>query len=405
MSKKRDDDPEALRARDLVRSGEIGETAHNAERFGQGVVDRFLRRPVGNSERLWRRIDGTDPWDNSPPPPVEKPRGVYAAGRLVRLDKPAASTPQDSVPDWARKAQADRDAARASPKAEAAPAAKAEKIDPMDKLKQAISERQAAADAETARKQAETRAAMAKAPPRAEEPPPASPPATRTPRSTLTKAGRIRTGDGGSTAPVPPPALTEKAPPPQPSQRAYAAGRAPPPPKARPKDIPIEQRMPPRIDPNSASKAKAAPVQHAYAAGRAPPPPKAAAKDLPVEMRKPPKPGGAPEPTATPAAPAAPPRPAGPAGKPPVESHQPPDVRPTPPASANPHVAGGLPGQPAPAPKSASNKASMDDIFGMAAQEGRVRVGRRSKPAAEATPADAPAIDPAAQPPVASKDK
>ncbi len=370
---------------------------------------RHLRRPVGNSRRLWERVDGEDPWDLPKRKVPPKQRGVYAAGRFVRIDQ---ATPEgrkkaaeDHVPDWARAAQKAREAARSTPQPTEAPAP-------------------------TPAPAPQRRAPQASQP----SPKPADGPApTPVPRpaksarrrASVSKSGRVRTSQGGAFGlPEQDPEPAPKRPIP-PEERRYAAGRTPPKPRAAPKDLPIEMRRPPRVDPHAKKdEAPIDPRQRRYAAGRAPPPPRQKAKDVPIEARRVPRidpetgedlnrpdpakrryaagrapppprqkpkdiplehrfpsrmgPDGKPLPAASEAVPESPPEPAA-APEPPAS----PASRPSAPVDRTP---------PKPKPPSAPPDRSLpkpggggglDDLFGVAASEGRVRIGRRKKKAAE----------------------
>lgn len=405
------DDDKQQRAKDLLRSGALDEREPGSSAFGDRVMRRHLRRPAGNSERLWRKVDGTDPWDLPEPPRPEKQRGVWAAGRFVRMNEAEQKKAKSDshIPDWARK-QAEQPR---KPKAEEKPEPKQ---DPTEKIKEVIARRQAQADAE-ARKAAAEREPVA--------PPPEAPEATHTPderaqpigsrQATVTRGGRIRTQHGGAFEPsaaraarpdpedavqhryaagrAPPPprkkpkdlSLEDRRPPRvdpnkpaeviDPRSRRYAAGRAPPPPRQKPTDLSLEDRRPPRFDPN-APPVEQAPVEHRYAAGRAPPPPRQQPTDLPIEMRHPSKVGAgsqqadvADEPQ-DPTVASAPEAPA---------PQAPPDRTPPRPAG---------PSKPPGPPVTGGNSASLDDLFGLAANEGRVRIGRRTKKTAAAEPSD-----------------
>jgi hypothetical protein len=398
-----DQDP-PQKVKDLLKSGNLEEHEPAAESFGERVMRRHLRRPAGNSERLWKKVDGTDPWDLPAPPKPDKQRGVWAAGRFVRMDQEESrkADAASHIPDWARK-QADQPRQpKAAPEPERAPApAPAAKVDPQEKIKEIIARKQAEADAQT-RAAAAARAASAPPPSATAEAPPAPVVPIGARQASMSKSGRVRTHNGGSfdpTAPVAP----VTAPEPEPKHR-YAAGRAPPPPRAKPVDLPVEMRTPPKIDPN-APAAPAAPVQHRYAAGREAPAPRKPPKDIPLEQRMPPRVGQA---AAAAPAPSAPKYAAGREAPPPrkapkdlpLEQRMPPRIGPdgqplppsSPPKPAEPASADAAPSLPAPRPAPEpgapppSNNASLDDLFGLA-NEGRVRIGRRAKkdaaPAAE----------------------
>ncbi|TVQ94095.1 MAG: hypothetical protein EA397_03005 [Deltaproteobacteria bacterium] len=399
------EDDKKQRVKDLLKGGKLDERATGGEDFGERVMRRHLRRPVGNSERLWKKVDGDDPWDLPKPPKPKKQRGVWAAGRFVRVEtkEQKKKAAESHIPEWARK-QAEQPRV---PKAEAKPEPKA---DPESKIKEIVARKQAELDAKA------QAAKPAPAPPSAEEPttpPPRAVPPVGRRKASVSRSGRIRTHKGGAfiEGEEPPPPAEEPE-----VQHRYAAGRAPPPPRQKPKDLALEDRRPPRVDPH-APKQEIDPRQRRYAAGRAPPPPRKAPKDLAVEDRRPPRidpnaPSGEPaEVQHRYAAGRAPPPPrkkpnelsiedrmpsrigadgklmpaeAG-ATKATSASAQPPSQRSTPPPP-NPTLTGPSP-KPAP-PSGAGNNASLDDIFGLAANEGRVRIGRRKKKAAEPGGAD-----------------
>lgn len=398
-------DDKDQRVKDLLKRGELDERSTGGEDFGERVMRRHLRRPAGNSERLWKKVEGADPWDLPKPPKPAKQRGVWAAGRFVRVEeKQAKKESADShIPDWARQqAQQPR-----VPKAEARPPEP--KPDPESKIKEIVARKQAELDAQAkAAKPSPEPAPAPSADPSAQR---LAPPVGRR-KASVSKTGRIRTHKGGAIlhgdeppaasaepevqhryaagrAPPPPrakptdlsledrrpPRVDPNAPAPEidPRQRRYAAGRAPPPPRQKPNDLAIEDRRPPRIDPNAPAGAQPD-VQHRYAAGRAPPPPRQQPKDIPLEMRRPSRigPDGKPMPQDT-----APPEPVRPPAEP-SRSAPPP----------NPTLAGSNPSPPA--PSGGGNSASLDDIFGMAANEGRVRIGRRKKKEAAPEVVDGP---------------
>jgi hypothetical protein len=408
------DDEKRERVKDLLRSGTLDEHQPASADFGERVMRRHMRRPVGNSERLWRKVDGSDPWDLPEPPKPDKSRGVWAAGRFVRVDRDEAKKQETTshIPDWARK-QADEPR---QAKASADPAPSSAKVDPQDKIKEVIARKQAEADAQT-RAAVAARAASAPAPaPAPTEPAAPSIPIGSRPPS-MSKSGRVRTNHGGSFDPTaPPPVAGPSAPEPQ---HRYAAGRSAPPPRKAPTDLPVEMRTPPKVDPNAPAPAPA-PTQHRYAAGRSAPPPRKAPTDLPVEMRTPPRidPNGGTAASAPPqpryAAGRAPPPPRAAPKDLPIEQRMPPrigpDGQPLPPSSpprpepgaaasapAGEGAAGGSatpaaaprPALPTPAASSGGNSGSLDDLFGLA-NEGPVRIGRRAKKVAAPDEGGAP---------------
>ncbi len=385
--------PERRRAKDLLRSGELKGEASESERFGDAFAARRLRRPVGNSRRLWKRVEGDDPFDGKPKaPPKEKPRGVYAAGRFVRVDKFNESqekAKKAKVPDWA--APAPRSAPRPSDQSrEAEVKATPTAEDPLARLMQTIAQKNR--EAQTKLDKADDASSRLKKKQEVpQEPPPPSllpgetpgggmpavapPPQVGRSSQKSSKTGRMRTSSQRVAAPpVARPAEPQK-------PRAYAAGRAPPKPRAAPVDLPVEMRTPPRVDP--ARGEQEAPRQRRYAAGRAPPKPRAAPKDIPIEMRRPPRVGveGAQD-----------------AGPPEFE------IRRDSPAFNRPGkktvsskpaavaAAKEVPVKPTPAPKPAAPPAArkapsggLDDLFG-GGGEGPVRIGRRKKQSAKAEP-------------------
>ncbi|MFK7929106.1 MAG: hypothetical protein AB8H79_13015 [Myxococcota bacterium] len=403
MSDEKDAPPEeGLRVKDLLRAGTLEEHEHKGEAFGRSVMNRRYRRPVGNSERLWKKVDGEDPWDEPKVKTPPKQRGVYASGRFVRIDKggPKKAQPEKShIPDLARKRQSDANRARSNPAAEVKATPTSD--DPLERLQQII--RQRNADNETRASKARDAATrikrkVAEPEPEPEEEVEVAPPVPAKPRSS--KTGRLRTHAGqpvvkkvrktpvknrvlaagreaktrGPITDIPvemrtPPRVAHepkgaKADPNRP--RKYAAGRGPAKGRAEAVDLPLEMRRPPRIAPNAP---EAAPKPERYAAGRGPKAAPKKAVDIPLEQRRPPRIGadGLPMESAAPAATVPVPG---------DEAAALPDSPPTfnpPPPKAPPRM-----------PKSGGG--GMDDLFGLAASEGPMRIGRRRKKTAVAEP-------------------
>ena len=404
-----------VRAKDLLRAGELDTEQRGAEKFGRDVMQRRLRRPVGNSEKLWKRVDGEDPWElDKPKKKVEKQRGVYAAGRFVRVDKAEQSKskkddPNAHIPDWARNQQRRRESAVSAPEVKATPTA----TDPLERLKQIIAQKNDEAAAKRD-KASDAASRMAKSEPAAAPPEQELsledrlPPAPST-SGRVSKAGRLR----NTSARRP----TARAMPSKPSKaKAYAAGRSPHPAEQHqgpPEDLPVEMRRPPIVDPNAKKPVKR---KKPYGAGRGPDrsQPKAP-KDIPIEMRRPPRVGKAARGSEAPAratrmaagrqgeqAPAptkktdlpvelrTPPRPGAPAA-PPAPT---PEAAPAPAAKAVAAPAAEpvdrTPPKPKPPPAPVERAipspggGGMDDLFGMASMEGPMRIGRRSRKKASA---------------------
>lgn len=402
---------EPLRAKDLLFRGELGTDEVGSERFGSSVMRRRFRRPVGNSEKLWKKVDGEDPWDlPKPKKPAKKQRGVYAAGRFVRVDKAEAAKgkPKDAsshIPEWARQKAKQREQAQAEPEVKATPTSE----DPLQRLMQTIAQKNAEADAKRDKGNdaaSRMRKAQGQSPsgPQSTEralpdqaPPPPSAPQ---PGKRATRSGRLRTSH--STGRVRQ-QRARKAP----ENRAYATGRGPEKPRGPVKDLPVEMRRPPRVDPNASSKPERV---RGYAAGRGPDrnkkpakeiplemrrPPRvdpnakapdpaqvarsqklaagrtpdrrkpASKKDLPVEMRRPPHPGGAQEAEPAPVEPTKPAPAKSTKPQAPIDRTPP---KPKPPAA-----------KPGTMPSLGGSSGGMDDLFGMASSEGPMRIGRRRK--------------------------
>jgi hypothetical protein len=418
-----DDPAPRLRAKDLLLAGEIDAKQTKGDRFGERHMRRHLRRPVGNSEKLWKKVDGEDPWDVPGPPEAPKNRGVYASGRFVRIDKETKAARADEeashVPAWARAAQAKRESARSSgtddPEIKPTPTAS----DPLTRLQQTIAQRNAEADALRAKQQdAAERLRQAQASAGAEEESSVAdiPGATRlgtggSERASVSQAGRIRTSRGGMLKPA---EVKKDKPPAEPKQRRMAAGRAPPKARQAPSDIPIEMRRPPRVDYDPNKKETIDPLQRRMAAGRAPRQARGATNDIPLEQRRPPLiDPNAPEP-APPQAPVqhrmaagrAPPKARAKANDIPLEMRRPPrigddgEALPSSDAAAESSPVPAPRAEPPPSPMGTSKGPDMgekpidrspsgggggglDDLFGMAQQEGRVRIPRRAKKTAE----------------------
>ncbi|MFT7520495.1 MAG: hypothetical protein ACI9MC_002644 [Kiritimatiellia bacterium] len=430
-----DEDPNKNKTvKDLLRSGELEAPEHTGQRFGRELGDRHFRRPVGNSRRLWQRVDGEDPFDKPKPKKPPRQRGVYASGRFVRIDaeerrKDRAS--QADIPAWAREKRRSPSSTPKPPEQAAPEAASEPAGDPLAKLREIMSRRNMDHDAKKA-KEADAsarikaaQAAVPKAPPKKvsydndgeivrELPDRTAPPddaqreISKNNRSSISRAGRVRTAKGGGITASPIRHVVQR--PDDDVQHRYALGRKAPKKRGPASDLPIEMRRPPLIRPgDSAPEPPTGPVQHRYAAGRAPPKPRAAPTDIPIEMRRPPviRPGeSAPEPPRMPeakqprmAAGRAPPKPRAKPKDIPASMRRPPrfdvdgniippsgDVRMVPtrapkPAESDP--------PPTPAstepkkvqrsiPKPGGGGAGMDDLFG-AAQEGRVRIKRVKK--------------------------
>lgn len=402
-------EPTGPKVKDLLRSGELDAHEHKGEDFGSSVMRRHMRRPVGNSERLWKKVDGEDPWDLPRPKKAPKQRGVYASGRFVRIDKgqPKKSAKKaDHVPAWAREKQRAAAAARANPKGSSEPEVKAVPTadDAIGRLQQIIAQRNAENEAKkdkavdaAARLKEKAAEAEAAAEAQAAAPPPVpvkvGPSKTgrmRTQRSSgRTPTARSADGPGSELTPemrsvprVPHQKKKHKIPP---EQRRYAAGRSAPPPRPPPKDIPIEMRRPPRILPGDKKEEPAAPVQHRYAAGRSAPPPRPPPKDIPIEMRRPPRFGPDGQVLPPSESPAAPPRADAPV--PVAAADETPPAAPELPVKAPPKA-------PPKPPERRTTKpgggGGMDDLFGMASAEGPMRIGRsRRKKAAPEQDSDA----------------
>lgn len=409
-----EDPPPPRKVKDLLQSGELDAKQTPGDSFGERHLRRHLRRPVGNSEKLWKKVDGEDPWDEPAPTRAPRRRGVYASGRFVRIDDGRGQKEQTAekshIPEWARTAQAKAEAARSSPGTDDGVTATPTAEDPLARLMQTIQQKNAEVEAQRAKKEdAAERIRRAREAEELEavqeDPLPGIPGATRlgggaSERASVSHTGRIRTARGGMLKP----AEVKKDKPQDPSSRRMAAGRAPPKERQAPKDIPVEMRRPPRVeyDPTKKKRERLDPSQRRMAAGRAPPKAKPKTNDLPLEMRRPPRfDPNAPEPARQApvqhrmAAGRAPPEPRASTEDIPVEMRRPPrideDGDPVAPAPGTTAEGAPAPAEPkAPTPPKPVNRSpsgggggGLDDLFGLAQQEGRVRIGRRRKKTAE----------------------
>jgi hypothetical protein len=74
-------------AKDLYKSGELRPPVAVGARTVDRVLGRQLRRPAGNSRRMWMRVAGEDPYETFVPVREDVTRKtVYADGRFVRLE-------------------------------------------------------------------------------------------------------------------------------------------------------------------------------------------------------------------------------------------------------------------------------------------------------------------------------
>lgn len=419
------DDPRRMKAKDLLRAGELEPERPGSERFGRSFAERRFRRPVGNSERLWKKVDGEDPWEanKARKPEKKQQRGVYAAGRFVRVDKHRESkerAKKAQIPEWARKERSSGAESGSKQPQQAEVKATPTAEDPMARLMQIIAQKNAEAQAKID-KASDAASRMKKKAPPAPVPTPGAPPRAPSqasahgdgqpvptpprppkpaPRKSSSRSGRMRTSSGRRTAaPAPPPV----SPSPQ-KPRQMAAGRAPPKPRGKPTDLPVEMRRPPRIDPNARTAEAVDPKNRRMAAGRAPPKPRAKPKDIPLEMRRPPRIGA--DGVVQKVGPATEIRKDSPAFNRPGKKTVSKKARPSASASASSPKAPAKTAEPAappidrtpPKPRSVpkpkppgggagGNAGGMDDIFGMAAQgEGPMRIGRRKKKKAAAEP-------------------
>ena len=315
------------------------------------------RRPVGNSARLWKRLDEDDPF--LPPRPKRHARPehkpVYAAGRFIRLDrvkvKKRVVTPQDRLIARLREeAKRTRERALASAKMDAgkaksspaapqpapAPAPPSRPVHATNPEERAAALRKRLADIEAGRK-AKARA-EGKAQPPSEQPAPPPLPKPKARPTRHTNAGRFRAsaskhkrrGWG----------VVERSPFEQQQEEALAPA---------PEPAPEESPAPKRKRRTVRSAADIPDLPPAPSIGKIPAPPSGPPVPLPVHST-PPKPPSQ----------KAPPRTAGPTGP-----------------------------------------LSMDDLFGAAAMEGRVRVGRPKRKKAEPEPEPEPpkSESPAPEPP------
>lgn len=102
MSDRTPTEPDDRRARDLLRKDEIVVRAWPGFRTIRRLFGRAAWRPVGNSARLWTKVGVDDPYAEPPEFAKNDHRAVYASGRFVRLDQ--ADKPQPSPGKGVQKA-------------------------------------------------------------------------------------------------------------------------------------------------------------------------------------------------------------------------------------------------------------------------------------------------------------
>lgn len=403
--------PEDLKAKDLVRLREIEVRPWLGHNTQARLWGRFSRRPAGNTARLWKKMGEEDPFAAPSDGPPEH-RTVYVAGRFVRIDhadKEAAKAAKAKNPHAAgpTRPKAPEDGAKAAsklpPKAppsankgperigayqigsnvpnplglrkkgEKAPTAASKRPPPagFDRTPPLIASQSTSSMSAAGRYRPVTQQ-VSRRPTIGEAPPPGGQlgivnngPAADKGSGLFARPGSqgARPGAPAGKAPAPQakaPAPAAKAPPPR-----------PPTPQTPPAKAPVQQAKPPA--PMATPVPKAAPQMMAKAPAPSAPSPA-------------PKPAAAPMAKAADTKAAEPPVTAVPAGAVniPGPAQSVPKRRPTVVEPLRPEPA------PAQAPTSSppANRAppvlgggggGMDDLFGGAAQEGRVRIGRVKK--------------------------
>lgn len=82
-----------LKVRDILRLGQIPERPIPFTQATGAMFNRILRRPAGNSARIWKRMEWEDPFEDKPIHSRKlNYKGVYAKGRFVRIDKAQPET-------------------------------------------------------------------------------------------------------------------------------------------------------------------------------------------------------------------------------------------------------------------------------------------------------------------------
>ena len=311
-------EPNERRAKDLLRDGEIVVSPSPGTRTVLRLMARFGWRPAGCSASLWKKMAIEDPF--AIPEDIKSAhRAVYASGRFVRID------------------QADKAAGKAGPLGGSTPRESKPSA--------------AKAPAKPAPKPSQP-AASKNAPPAKKAPPPEgfdrTPPIIPRGPATANSTGRLRTAPTNGRRPEPAPAPTPAPKPAPPAPVAPPVVVAPPPHAAKPPapaaPSPPAPKPPAPKPPSVAAPPAATPEGHVPL----PPPPKA--------------PPGA---LNTPDAPQVVPL------RKPTRVVEEPLFR-----TESPKIAENANRGP---PKPTSG--GMDDVFGGAAQEGRVRIGpARKKP-------------------------
>lgn len=377
------------------------------------LVWRTARRPCGNSARLWKKVGAEDPYALPPDFPKSEHRTVYASGRFVRIDhaekKPAspgkgvpkaAPPPKSPAPNPASAKAKAPSAGKAAQEEEdpvkaAAKAAATEKFRELsERIQQKAAQKNPKGPPTQQHTPSQSRAPQApKAPERAKH---AAPGPSRTAPQHAGIALPASAGKGAADFDRTP-KIIQHAPPTTPAgrMRAQKAGIAPKAPAPPPQ--PQKHTAPP-------------------APQKAPSPPPAAAKAAqespPAFKNDPPRPAPAPRPSEQPGPSHAPPAlakatPTGPKSSKELKVGQEINIPQLelPKGALNKLGAASVvplrratkveeapPPEPSTAPKAPVQRApplpgsggGMDDLFGGAAQEGRVRVGR-AKPKSDPT--------------------
>ena len=74
--------------RQLLQAKKLAIRPDPFQRAVARILDRLFRRPVGNTARLWKRMECDDPFvRTTPKSPKAEYKGVYASGRFVRFDQ------------------------------------------------------------------------------------------------------------------------------------------------------------------------------------------------------------------------------------------------------------------------------------------------------------------------------
>jgi hypothetical protein len=86
--------------RQLLQAKKLPARATPFLRATSRLFDRLFRRPVGNSARIWARLEMEDPFERREKRgPKAAYRGVYAKGRFVRFDKMEREEKKKKAPE------------------------------------------------------------------------------------------------------------------------------------------------------------------------------------------------------------------------------------------------------------------------------------------------------------------